>query len=62
MATVAAAKAMAQAGVVEMVVVVVVGEVVAGEAAMATVVVAMAMAHWVEVLEVGLAASVVQVA
>ena len=60
MATVAAAKAMAQAGVVEMVVVVVVGEVVAGEAAMATV--AMAMAHWVEVLEVGLAASVVQVA
>ena len=62
MATVAAAKAMAQAGVVEMVVVVVVGEVVAGEAAMATVMVAMAMAHWVEVLEVGLAASVVQVA
>jgi hypothetical protein len=29
---------------------------------MATVAVAMAMAHWVEVLEVGLAASVVQVA
>jgi hypothetical protein len=62
MATVAAAKAMTQAGVVEMVVVVVVGEVVAGEAAMATVAVAMAMAHWVEVLEVGLAASVVRVA
>ena len=61
MATVAAAKVMAQAGVVEMVVVVVVGEVVAGDAAMVTVAVAMAMAHLVEVLEVGLVASVVRV-